>query len=361
MIGASGGEFGVRGFVAAFDPDTGKELWRTLHGAGARRAGQRDVAEGRSVEDRRRAGVGHRQLRSRDQPRVLGHRQRRPVDGRPASRRQPLRRVDRRDRRRAPDRSRGTSSTTRTSRGTGTKSRRRILVDYQRNGRTIKGLDQRRAQRLPLVPRAHDRPDQVRRGQAVRQAERLPRPRSRRPGRPDVDPARKPGTGKTRRVLSRRARRQELAADRVQPADADDLHPGQQQPVRSADGRARAPTTRGKGFAGTQCRRPGVRGARRRSRRREVQAWNVDTGQRVWMHDYEVSPNWGSMLATAGGARVQRRHQRSQDSRVRRGDRQAALGVRDQLRHRRAADARSPWTASSTSPCSRAGAATCAA
>ena len=29
MIGASGGEFGVRGFVAAFDPDTGKELWRT--------------------------------------------------------------------------------------------------------------------------------------------------------------------------------------------------------------------------------------------------------------------------------------------------------------------------------------------
>ena len=30
MVGASGGEFGVRGFVAAFDPDTGKELWRTF-------------------------------------------------------------------------------------------------------------------------------------------------------------------------------------------------------------------------------------------------------------------------------------------------------------------------------------------
>jgi alcohol dehydrogenase (cytochrome c) len=29
MIGASGGEFGVRGFVAAFDPESGKELWRT--------------------------------------------------------------------------------------------------------------------------------------------------------------------------------------------------------------------------------------------------------------------------------------------------------------------------------------------
>ncbi len=29
MVGASGGEFGIRGFVAAFDPESGKELWRT--------------------------------------------------------------------------------------------------------------------------------------------------------------------------------------------------------------------------------------------------------------------------------------------------------------------------------------------
>ena len=33
----------------------------------------------------------------------------------------------------------------------------------------------------------------------------------------------------------------------------------------------------------------------------EMQAWNVDTGQRVWMHAYDQSSNWGSMLATAGG------------------------------------------------------------
>ena len=33
----------------------------------------------------------------------------------------------------------------------------------------------------------------------------------------------------------------------------------------------------------------------------EVQAWNVDTGQRVWTHNYAKSPNWGAMLATAGG------------------------------------------------------------
>ena len=30
MVGTSGGEYGVRGFVAGFDPDTGKEAWRTF-------------------------------------------------------------------------------------------------------------------------------------------------------------------------------------------------------------------------------------------------------------------------------------------------------------------------------------------
>ena len=33
----------------------------------------------------------------------------------------------------------------------------------------------------------------------------------------------------------------------------------------------------------------------------EVQAWNVDTGKRVWTHTYANSPNWGPMLATGGG------------------------------------------------------------
>src|SRR5262249_61644429 len=30
LVGTSGGEWGVRGFVAAFDANTGKELWRTF-------------------------------------------------------------------------------------------------------------------------------------------------------------------------------------------------------------------------------------------------------------------------------------------------------------------------------------------
>ena len=33
----------------------------------------------------------------------------------------------------------------------------------------------------------------------------------------------------------------------------------------------------------------------------EVQAWNVDTGQKAWTHNYAKTPNWGSMLTTGGG------------------------------------------------------------
>src|SRR5262249_8832941 len=29
LVGTSGGEYGIRGFITAYDPDTGKELWRT--------------------------------------------------------------------------------------------------------------------------------------------------------------------------------------------------------------------------------------------------------------------------------------------------------------------------------------------
>ena len=81
LVGSSGGELGVRGFVVAYDAESGKELWRTYTIPAPGRARQRDLAEGRSVEDRRRLGLGHRRVRSGDQPDVLGHRQCRPMDG----------------------------------------------------------------------------------------------------------------------------------------------------------------------------------------------------------------------------------------------------------------------------------------
>jgi alcohol dehydrogenase (cytochrome c) len=33
----------------------------------------------------------------------------------------------------------------------------------------------------------------------------------------------------------------------------------------------------------------------------EVQAWDVDTGKKVWSHHFPKSPNWGPILTTGGG------------------------------------------------------------
>ena len=93
LVGTSGGELGIRGFVAAFDADTGAELWKTYMVPAPGRAGQRNLAERRGVEDRRRLGLGDGELRPRDESLFLGNRQRRSVDGRPAARGQSLHRV----------------------------------------------------------------------------------------------------------------------------------------------------------------------------------------------------------------------------------------------------------------------------
>ena len=58
LVGVGGGEYGIRGFVAAFDARTGKEMWRFYTDSRPRRGGPRYV-ERRHVEDRRRIDLGH--------------------------------------------------------------------------------------------------------------------------------------------------------------------------------------------------------------------------------------------------------------------------------------------------------------
>ena len=178
LLGASGGEVGVRGFLAAFDAETGKELWKTLYGPGARRARKRNVAGGRrSLQARRRLDLGDGHLRPRHQPHLLGHRAMArlgsAISGRatisipaPWSPSTP-----------PPARSRATSSITPTTLGLGrglAADRRRLSA--RRENR--EGSRQRRAQRLPLATRTHRRQDQLHRRPALRAAERLQEPRS---------------------------------------------------------------------------------------------------------------------------------------------------------------------------------------
>ena len=167
-----------------------------------------------------------------------------------------------------------------------------ILVDFQRNGRTDQGSDQRRTQRLPLVPRAHARKDQLHRRQAVREAERVQEPRSRhRPsGHRSGSQARNRQDG---RALPVALGRQELAADRVQPGDADDLHSGEREYLRHVDRAGSRVRARARASPAPARLLPVAPGADHFG---EVQAWNVDTGQRVWTHDFAKSINWGPML-----------------------------------------------------------------
>jgi len=81
MVGASGGELGVRGFIAAFDAETGKPVWKTYTVPAPGEPGSENLAKRRSMEDRRRSGMDYRYLRSRDQYQLLGNRQWRSMDG----------------------------------------------------------------------------------------------------------------------------------------------------------------------------------------------------------------------------------------------------------------------------------------
>ena len=105
IVGSSGGEMGVRGWIAALDLATGRELWRAYNtgsdadvkiGAAVQallrhRARQRprpnELAR-RRVEDRRRRGVGLAVVRSRAQSRVSRDVESRAVESGRAARRQ---------------------------------------------------------------------------------------------------------------------------------------------------------------------------------------------------------------------------------------------------------------------------------
>ena len=146
IVGGSGGEFGVRGYVVAYDANNGKELWRTFTIPGAGRARQRDL-ERRRLEDRRRIGLDDRQLRQGHQDHLLGRRQRRTLAGIDASRRQSLHQFGARARSRHRQDQDATSSITRTIPGTGTRWKRPILVDLQKDGRTVQEPDPSRPRR----------------------------------------------------------------------------------------------------------------------------------------------------------------------------------------------------------------------
>ena len=161
LIGTNGGEYGIRGFVKAYDANDGKLLWTfdtipensvgvwaTKDATG--RDMHRDIAaekaaarqERRSLQDAGRRRVAESGGRSRHQAHLFRGRQslarprRRAAPGR-----QPLHRLAGLGRPRYRQDTRATSSTSRTTCGISTPSSPTVLVNVQdKNGKTIPGV-----------------------------------------------------------------------------------------------------------------------------------------------------------------------------------------------------------------------------
>jgi alcohol dehydrogenase (cytochrome c) len=173
-----------------------------------------------------------------------------------------------------------------------------IVVDYQRNGRTVRGLiDVARNGYLWFLERTAAGPIRFVEGKPYVNQNVFLRldPVT---GRPEVDPARKPGTGKKAEFCPNQHGGKNWPPIAFNPQTRMIYIPANNNICGVLTG---IPVTysAGQRFTGVQTGlaflNPGA------DHVGEVQAWNVDTGERVWTHRYRRSPNWGPMLTTGGG------------------------------------------------------------
>jgi len=296
LVGISGGELGIRGFVAAYDAETGKEAWKTYMVPQPGEPGSDTWPAG--GDQWRTGGAATWVTGNYDPPSNLvfwgtGNGGPWMGDQRPGDNLYSASTV---------------ALDVRTGRIAGhfqyqpneswdwDEVSPPIIVDYQRDGRTVRGLvNVSRSGYLYFLERSEG---------AIRFVEGKPfvfnnvfRSLDPKTGRPDIDPARKPGTGmKADHCPS-------LWGGKNWPPVA--FHPGTRMIYIPANENICGTSTGreveyepGRAFTGaatTTYPRPGA------THFGEVQAWNVDTGERVWTHRFEKSPNWGPMLATGGG------------------------------------------------------------
>jgi alcohol dehydrogenase (cytochrome c) len=173
-----------------------------------------------------------------------------------------------------------------------------ILLDYRRNGHPIKGLiDVARDGYLWFLERTN--------GGGVRFREAKPFVKQNVfksidpiTGRPDVDAAHKPMTGKMAYFCPGWWGGKNWVPISFSPQTRMIYVPANNNICATGEGLPDVTYVPGKQFEGARWQFLVAPGADHIG---EVQAWNVDTGERVWTHTYAKSSNWGGMLATAGG------------------------------------------------------------
>jgi alcohol dehydrogenase (cytochrome c) len=295
LVGASGGELGIRGFVAAFDVDDGKPIWKTYTVPAPGEPGSETWPAG----DHWKTGGGPVWVTGNYDPSTnltfwgTGNGGPWMGDQRPGD-------------------NLYTSSTIAIDAASGRikghfqyhpndswdwdEVSPPILVDYQRGGRTIKGLiDVARDGYLWFLERTDDRINFVEGMPYVKQ--NVFRSLDPKTGRPDVDPARRPGTSRAADFCPSHWGGKNWPPIAFSPKTRMIYIPANENLCSTIIGR---PITysRGRGFTGVTNTFVLTAGADHIG---EVQAWNVDTATRVWTHTFPTSANWGPMLATGGG------------------------------------------------------------
>ena len=297
LVGTSGGEWGVRGFVAAFDANTGKELWRTFTVPAPGEPGSETWPKG----EQWKTGGGSIWVTANYDPQTnlaywgTGNGGPWMGDQRPGD-------------------NLYTSSTLAIDVATGAikgyhqyhpndswdwdEVSPPILVDYQRNGKTIKGLiDVARDGYLWFLERTSGPINFVDGRPFVKQnVFKSVDPKT---GRPDVDPARKPGTGKKVEFCPSLWGGKNWPPVAFSPKTRMVYIPANENLCEMFEVKSTPKYAAGQRYVYDGDRALTV--APGADHIGEVQAWNVDTGKRVWTHTYGMSQNWGPMLATGGG------------------------------------------------------------
>ena len=295
MVGASGGELGIRGFVAAFDPETGRELWRTYTVPAPGEPGSETWPKG----DQWRNGGAPVWVTGNYDPQTniaywgtgnggpwMGDQ--RPGDNLYAT---SVVALDV-----ATGKIKGHFQYVPNDSWDWDEVSPPILVDFQRQGRTVKGLiDVSRSGYLWFLERTDGPINFVDGKPFVKQ--NVFRSLDPKTGRPDVDPARKPGTGKSADFCPSHWGGKNWPPIAYSPKTRMIYIPANENLCGTIIGRP-ATYTPGSSYTGATSTLYLAPGAKHIG---EVQAWNVDTGQRVWTHTYGASANWGPMLATGGG------------------------------------------------------------
>ena len=164
-----------------------------------------------------------------------------------------------------------------------------LNVDFQRNGRTVKGLiDVARNGYMWFLERGTGPIRFIQGVPHVRQ--NVFRSLDPVTGKPDVDPARKPGTGKVAEFCPSHWGGKNWPPIAYSPQTRLVYVPANENLCATINGDPQV-----KGGRSTLLISPGA------DHIGEVQAWNVDTHERVWTHKYATSPTWGSMLVTGSG------------------------------------------------------------